>query len=333
MTLFFFVQATSMWELFDQEPIAQVKDGCPTFCLDCEGELRFHEEEGEIVCTNCGVVQSNIIDKQQDQSTALSEGSSINHQLPKSSLGTSISGRRWMKLKQVNDWWKWVYKEKSFYDDKKYIEERCRKANLSQAVLDNSVILYKKASETRHKDTDKYVIIRGMNRKAIMAAAVYYGARFQHQPCTPKQIADIFDLEHTQMTRGCKKFQVMVDLSEHIRFAEKNETYDYIKTFCFKKNIGKEEKEKALEVVRNMERLQLGTNHQPPAVAAVALLLTAQTLAKRASKQEYASFFKVSENTVTKTYKEVYPFFRIVTNEDLTNEYLKDMTGDIAIDV
>lgn len=321
-----------MWDLFDREEFLKKTDGCPSHCIECTGDLVYHEEDGELVCTSCGMVQSTIIDKQQDQIAALSEGSSINHQLPKSSLGTSICGRKWMKLKQVNDWWKWVYKEKSFFDEKKYIEEKCRKAGLSQAVIDNSVILYKKASETKHKDTDKYVIIRGMNRKAIIAASVYYGARFQHQPRTPKQVADIFGVEQTQITRGCKKFQSMVDMSELIRFAEKNETYDYIKTYCFKQNISKEEKDRALEIVRNMELLQLGTNHQPPAVAAVALLLTAQTLSNKVFRSEYSSFFKVSENTIAKTYKEVYPFYRIVTNNNLTKEYLKDMGANIAID-
>eukprot|EP00952_Eustigmatos_sp_NYUAD-ZCMA_P001976 8873-Eustigmatos_ZCMA.PRE.1 len=74
-----------------------------------------------------------------------------------------------MKIRIVNDWWKWIYKEKSFYDDKRDIEERCRKGQLTQAVVDNSFNLYKRVAELKHSD-GKYVIIRGTNRKAIMEA-------------------------------------------------------------------------------------------------------------------------------------------------------------------
>ena len=314
-----------MWELFDAPPDPIIPTS--SSCIQCSAN-ELHESDGSVVCVACGAVNYQIIDKNQDQAAALSDGSSINHHLPRSSLGTSISGSRWMKLKQVNDWWKWVYKEKSFYDDKKVLEDRCHKAHLSQAVIDNSVILYKKASESKH-ESGKYVIIRGINRKAIMAASVYYGARFQHQPCTPKEIADIFELDITQVTRGCKKFQTMVDLSSLIRCAEKNETYDHIKSFCFRKNFDNATRDQALEIVRNIEKMQIATHHQPPAVASAALLVTMMQVAgKRLPRTELAAFFKVSENTISKTFKEIYPFTRIIMSESLTNEYIKDMSDE-----
>lgn len=334
-----------MWEHFstlagcegsDHNP-KPASQAIPT-CFLCKSEtLVIQSNDGYIVCDSCGAVNTQLIDKQQDQNTALAEGSGINMYLPKSSLGTSITGGRHMKLRLVNDWWKWVYKEKTFYDDKRIIETLSRTAGLTQAVIDNSLNLYKRLSETRHhqgKNTGKYVIIRGVNRRAIMAASVYYGARLQRQPKSPKEIADMFDLEIGQMTRGCKKFTDMVDLTSLMKSTEKNDVYNYVQSYCYRANLGLDYANKALEIVRNMQKLQLATNHQPPAVAATTLLLVQEFYGQRNSpvvkKSEMAEIFKVSEVTITKTFKEVYPWSRILTNSEIVDEYMKEILASTS---
>jgi transcription initiation factor TFIIIB Brf1 subunit/transcription initiation factor TFIIB len=334
-----------MWEYFST---MMECEGSPehttrtiTTCFLCKSDsLVIQTNDGHIVCDSCGAVNTQLIDKQQDQNTALAEGSGINMYLPKSSLGTSISGGRHMKLRLVNDWWKWVYKEKTFYDDKKDIETRCRTAGVTQAVIDNSLNLYKRLSETRHhkgKNTGKYVIIRGVNRRAIMAASVYYGARLQRQPKSPKEIADMFQLEIGQMTRGCKKFTEMVDLTSLMKNTEKNDVYNYVQSYCYRANLGLDLANKALEIVRNMQKLQLATNHQPPAVAATTLLLIQEFYGQINSpvikKSELAEIFKVSDVTITKTFKEVYPWCRILTNSEIVDEYMEEILSSGSMQV
>lgn len=324
-----------MWDPFglqipDNETFSS-NEQKPISCFDCgSSSVAVNDSEGVIICESCGVVICSLIDKQSDQTAALAEGSSINIYLPKSSLGTSISGACRMKIRLVNEWWKWVYKEKSFYDDKREIETKCHKANLTQAVIDNSLNLYKRVSESRHSDgknVGKYVIIRGTNRRAIMAASVYYGAKLQRQPRCPKEMATLFELEMSQMTRGCKRFLAMVDLSSLVKNTEKNEAYDYVHNLCHRLNLDTKFKEKSLEVIANIQKLQLATNHQPPAVAASTILLVMELFGEKPTKHartELSSMYKVSEVTINKTYKELYPWIRIITNTELSDAYMED---------
>jgi transcription initiation factor TFIIB len=306
-------------------------------CFNCSGELTTNETEGVMICTGCGTVNGSLIDKQTHQNTAIAEGSSINMYLPKSSLGTSIAGSAHMKIKIVNRWWKWEYKEKSFFDDKKEIEMRCYRANLTQAVVDNSLNLYKRVSEAKNangKNAGKYVIIRGTNRRAIMAASVYYGAKLQRQPRSPKEIADVFDLEMNQMTKGCKRFLEIVDLTTLITTGTpKNESEDYVYSVCHRMNFDNSFRDKASTVMKNVQKLQLVTNHQPPAVAASVILLVVDlygTYCIRKVKTDLSGFFKVSEVTITKTYKELTPWVRIITNTELADAYYEESVKSLG---
>lgn len=329
-----------MWDPFEchaADELAAATDGSErNMCFQCHQENMIHLDEnyGTLVCSGCGTVNCNLVEKQSDQASALSEGSSINFYLPKSSLGTSIAGASRMKLRMVNDWWKWVYKEKSFFDDKKDIELKCNRIGLTQAVIDNSLNLYKRVSEAKHAD-GKYVIIRGTNRKAIRAAAVYYGARLQHQPRAPKEIADVFELEMAQMTKGCKRFLQLVDLSSLLKSNNKSEAQDYVQHICHRMVLDKHLSSKALDVVKNIQTLQLVTNHQPPAVAASTLLLVMEMYGSRPIrefKSSLSEILKVSEVTIGKTLKEIQPWIRMLTNTELIESIVAAETEDALHD-
>ena len=56
-------------------------------------------------------------------------------------------------------------------------------------------------------------IHRGSNRNGIIAACVREACMLQGSPRSTKEIADIFKIKITHMTRGCKKFQEIMNLS------------------------------------------------------------------------------------------------------------------------
>lgn len=330
--MFCFLIQVIMWEDFDSA-FMEADPTSPTegkeMCFVChEEKLLINDTEGSLVCHACGAINHYLIEKKSDMSTAMADGTNINVYLPKSSLGTSIAGPARMKIRIVTEWWKWVYKEKSFYDDKKDIEEKCHKGKLSQAVIDNSLNLYKRVSELKHSD-GKYVIIRGTNRKAIMAAAVYYGAKLQRQPRCPKEIADLFDLEVGQMTKGCKRFSQMVDMSEMVKDNIRNEATDYVFSLCHRLDLDRAFRDKACEIVKNIMKLQLVTNHQPPSVAASTLLITKEFFGHEKSLKKFrdllSEIFRVSDVTIQKTFKELRPWSRVITDNDLTDTYYNDV--------
>lgn len=324
------------WNLFDsfieEEPKVTKED---IVCFNCESEdLLFDSEYSFLTCKNCGVIVCTLLDKKNEATMALVDGSNISHFLPKSSLGTSISGNPRMKIRKVNDWWKWEYKEKAFYDDKKFIEDKCYNAKLHQAIVDNALNLYKRISETRDKN-GKYFINRGINRIGLMAASVYYGSKMQKQPRSPKEIAVVFGLKQTEMTKGCKRFLALID-HKVLYNTEMNETKDFVERYCNKLGLDHSYYYRVIELIKNIDKLQIATNHQPPSVAAAAILLTVSLLGNNTeislNKKKLHALFKISEVTITKTYNKIYPWLRLLMDSEQTEIAAKELTTKFFTD-
>lgn len=322
------------WNLFEQLNInedlkEEVNDQESMFCFVCKSQdLAFDSNYLSLTCNSCGVLVCTLIDKKNEVSNAINEGSNISHFLPKSSLGTSISGNPKMKIRLVNGWWTWEYKEKAFYDDKKFIEEKCYNAKLPQAIVDNALNLYKRISESKDEN-GKYYINRGINRIGLMAASVYYGSKMQKQPRSPKEIATIFGLKQTDMTKGCKRFLSLIDHKILYNNNEMNETRDFVERYCKKLNLGEEYFLKALEIIRNIDKLQIATNHQPPSVAAATILLMANIMDLTINKKELNTMFKISEVTISKTYNKIYPWIRLIADSELTDNAINERSNHI----
>jgi transcription initiation factor TFIIB len=157
-----------------------------------------------------------------------------------------------------------------------------------------------------------------------MAASVYYGAKMQKQPRSPKEIADIFNLKLPYMTRGCKKFLTLID-GNSLFNNENNETNDFVKRYCNKLNLSGQAYLKSIEIINNINKLQIATNHQPPSVAAAAILLMADLLNISVNKKDLHTHFKISEVTIAKTYKKIHCWIRIISDSEITSEYIKEM--------
>ena len=69
--------------------------------------------------------------------------------------------------------------------------------------------LYKKINDSKHKTgkrKGKNRIMRCDNRKAILAACVFYACKMHRDVRCPKEIADIYELDIKSVNRGIRKF-------------------------------------------------------------------------------------------------------------------------------
>jgi transcription initiation factor TFIIIB Brf1 subunit/transcription initiation factor TFIIB len=184
-------------------------------CPDC-GDRNIIDDQmrGRCVCGNCGreileyfdnSIEMSNWDEKNDSDRCAQQ---TNYFLPQASLGTSIGGGN-SKLKRLHIWSQMPYEERSLYDVLQEIETKCRRENIPKAVIDNARNLYKKFTEQKTKEGKK-IIIRGDNRKSLIAACVLEGAKMQKLPRSNKEIAKIFDLKVKHITSGCRKlFEVM----------------------------------------------------------------------------------------------------------------------------
>ena len=57
------------------------------------------------------------------------------------------------------------------------------------------------------------MIMRCINRRSMIAACVFHACKLQKEPRSPKEIADIYDLEIRHVNRGCRKFLDYIDIT------------------------------------------------------------------------------------------------------------------------
>ena len=54
--------------------------------------------------------------------------------------------------------------------------------------------------------------MRCINLRSMIAACVLYACKLQGEPRSPKEIADIYDLEIKNVNKGCRRFLEFIDL-------------------------------------------------------------------------------------------------------------------------
>ena len=292
-------------------------------CPDC-GDKKIIDDQmrGKCVCGNCGRELLEYFDSSleisnwEDKNDSDRCAQQTNIFLPQASLGTSIGGMN-SKLKRLHVWSQMPYEERSLYDVLQEIESKCRKENIPKAVIDNARNLYKKFTEQKNKDGKK-IIIRGDNRKSLIAACVLEGAKMQKLPRSHKEIAKIFDLKVKHITSGCRKlFEVMdYNIYDCIRSSKPE---DFIDRFKGKLKLG-EYADLTKKIIKNIVKLDIATDHQPPSIAASAVMLIYQIYEIDYSIQNLSKIFDISDVTISKTFKKIVPYRKYIMNDDVSEK-------------
>lgn len=318
-------------------------------CYVCKSmNLIFTSGRGSYVCTECGAENRELLDESPEWSNyedgkAENDrcGAPINAFFPKSSLGTTINAPGYSKVKMLRNWGQVPYKEHSLGEILNDIDNKCKKYKITKAVIDNAKILYKNIRETKHNsgiNKGKNIIIRGFNRKQIIAACFYFGAILQKSPRSTKEVADIFNLELKQITKGCRKFLVIMKDNFIVFDIKPSHGSDFIERFGSKIKLSKNTIHTAKTIAENTTKLDIASDHQATSIAAASMLLAANILEEDITKKAISEAFDISDVTIMKTYKKIYPYQQIVISDELTNRIchkinLKFLSDGLANDI
>ena len=296
--------------------------------------------QGNLVCADCGQVLENILDYNPEWKQFEDEDKSggrcslpINVLLPQSSLGTSISGMGKNRLKTLHSWNAMPYKERSLNNEFKKIHDVCLRAKILKCVEDDAKIMYKMASECRHvsgKNIGKFIITRGVNRISISAACVFFACIRKGMTRTSKEIASFYGIRDMEMNRGCKN---LLKLLKHKKTSMKMGTSKpehFVRRYCDELHIKNVYIEDALKIAKNIEKLNIASDHTPYSLAAASILLMASiSKLKSITKKKLANEFSISEVTISKTYKEIEAYKHVLTNNDVTDEIVIKINNDM----
>jgi transcription initiation factor TFIIIB Brf1 subunit/transcription initiation factor TFIIB len=309
------------------------KSGDKVICKNCKSiNMVIDSAKGYMICVDCAVINKEYFDYNPDMgnsedftSTACYGGPS-NFFFPKASLGTKIVSKGYNRLSLLQKQGQMPYKEKSLMDVLETIQSKCKKYNITSTIIDSAKILYKKISESVHnkgKRKGKNIIMRCINRRSMIAACIFHACKLQKEPRSPKEIADIYDLDIKHVNRGCRKFCDIIDSNTLFNQIKSSQSTDFIERFAEKLNIDKKYITIAKDVSNNINKLDLASTHEPPSVAAGCILLVTNYYNIPLTKKQISDNFGISDVTISKTFRKIWPYHKIVINNTITNLILE----------
>jgi len=285
---------------------------------DCCENKELVTKCGQMICTGCGEISCEVIDSSPEWRYYGSDDSKFsdptrvglptNNLLPESSLGSTISFRygesyEMKKIRNYHLWNAMPYKERSLFNVFDSIQVRAINHGIPPCIIEEAKNLYKQVSDVR--------IHRGSNRSGIIASCIYKACALQGSPRSAKEIADIFELKISHMTKGCKKFDEIINMnicnnstmSNHI-----TSSCDFVHRFCSKLNIGTNMCNICMYVCEKADELNLVSKCIPPSVAAGSIFLVCTLLKFKVSKKEIAQTCQISEVTISKCFQNLHKY-------------------------
>lgn len=315
-------------------------------CKNCKSpNLVIDNTKGHMVCTDCAVINEEYLDENPELTNNDGEcsnnsryGAPSSFFFPKASLGTKIVSKGYNRLSLLQKQGQMPYKEKSLMDVLETIQSKCKKYGITQTIIDSAKILYKKVSESVHskgKRKGKNIIMRCINRRSMIAACLFHACKLQKETRSPKEIADIYDLEIKHVNRGCRKFCDIIDSNTLFHQIKSSQSSDFIERFAKKLNIDKKYIDISKDVSSNIHKLDLASTHEPPSVAAGCILLVTQFYNIQLSKKQISDIFGISDVTISKTFRKIWPYHKIVLNNKITELILekKNATSKTSSDI
>jgi transcription initiation factor TFIIB len=324
------INKAELWNIFDCEieggksklPLECMYRACGNreMCERCETILAF-SEEGFLTCTNskCGIIYKDIVDQSAEwryygaddnqNSDPTRCGMPINPLLEESSYGCKVlcigaMSYEMRKIRRYTEWQSMPYKEKSQYDEFQIITTMAQHAGIPKMIIDDAISYHKKISES---DTT----FRGDNRDGIIAASIYISCRINNFPRTAKEIANIFHLDVTSATKGCKNALVIINNLEKDMVngdktnLGKTKPEDFIQRFCSKLNINNELTKLCQFISMKIEKNNVMPENTPHSIAAGVVYFISQFCKLNISKKDVKNVSEISEVTINKCFKKL----------------------------
>ena len=321
------IDKNALWNTFDEE-IAN--ESIPLECIYinsknrdkcdlCDSNLAI-TEEGFVGCTNdkCGIIYKDILDhsaewryygaNDNNTSDPTRCGMPINPLLKESSFGCKVvcQGKttyEMRKIRRYTEWQSMPYREKSQYDEFQRILIMAQNSGIPKLIIDDAMRYHKIISEQK--------TFRGLNRDGIIAASIYVSCRINNYPRTAKEIAQIFYLDNTSATKGCKNamqilntFESDMDNDNKSSFC-KTKPISFIDRYCSKLNINTELTKVCNFVAIRIDKNNLIPENTPQSIAAGIVYFISQVCLLNISKKDVNNISGTSEVTINKCFKKL----------------------------
>ena len=136
----------------------------------------------------------------------------------------------------------------------------------------------------------------------------------------------IFDLDYTDITKGCKLFKKLAKLKQLDCKLNPSTPEQFILRYCNELKIKYEFTQQAVKIAQNVQKLAIAAVHTPLSLATGSIYLMINLNKLNISKKTIADKFDVSQVTISKTFRKLEPFANILVNDiicDKLGSYIK----------
>lgn len=289
------------------EPVEeQTQSNVCDFCSSTDIIL----EDGNYFCKGCNSITSRFIDSnaewryygaEDSKSTDPTRcGMPVNNLLPESSLGSIIGNKMnesydMRLIRKYHMWNSMTYKERTLYNIFDNITLNATNSGISNSIIEEAKMFYKKVSESK--------ITRGENRSGLIASSIYMSCKSNKVPRSTKEIAKMFNIKITTMTKGCKKFRDIMKMN-----LESTKAEDFIQRFSSKLNLTIEIRDLCRHIVDKADELNIVSENTPPSIAAGSIYLCICLCNLDITKKDLSLACGISQVTLTKCYKKLYMY-------------------------
>ena len=310
-------------ELGDEQVDEDEAEANELHCNHC-GHTDIHLEDGNYICQKCHSVVDRFIDSGAEwryygpddhkQSDPTRCGMPTNDLLPISTLGSQISARYGegfsMKIIRRQHFWNSVdYKERTLYHIFEDLTAVAVNNGISPSIIDDAKRLYKQMVDTK--------VRRGANKQGMIATSIYISCKNHGVARSAKEIASIFNLNNTCMTKACKRFQDIVNIT-----VDSSNPDDFINRFGSKINITPDMKEICAVILQKADEKGILCENTPPSIAASVLYMSSVISNQESPNEKKADVVAkacgISGPTVMKCFKRLW----VHRGELLTHELI-----------
>jgi len=257
------------------------------------------------MCSNCSAIIGKVIDNTAEwryYSNDNTKGSDpsrcglpTNALLPKSSLGSMIGGNykdniHIRRIRMYQLWNSMPYNERTLWNVFDHITTIALINGIPQKIIDDSKVLYKRASEKK--------ISRGDNKDGLIASCLYNSCLINNFPRSSKEIAKMFDIDPVILNKGNSRFQTLLQIN-----VISSCTNDFISRYCSLLNMNLNDINKCKLLVKILEENEIMCDNAPTSSCASILYYYCQRKNLDYNKKQFAEICNVSEVTVIKGYK------------------------------
>ena len=176
-------------------------------------------------------------------------------------------------------------------------------AGIPKMIIEDAMRFYKQISEAK--------TFRGLNRDSIIAASIYISSKVNNFPRSAKEIAEIFNLDNTSATKGCKNAVLIINDIEHnnsdnnLTKLAKITPLSFLERYCSKLSINDELTKLCKFIANQVEKNRILYDNTPSSVAGGIIYFVSQSCNLNISKFSINSVSKISEVTINKCYKKL----------------------------